>query len=169
MERRREEWRGREGTVFCSHLACSVIQNVDTGSWRRGEEGEQRSPQFCVWREKSVCITLILFAVVYTHTRTYTETFIELCKKSSFLNLIQNCRSASRDKFFQTDEWHLHHHRHHEPIWSLSWHKPKHTGMEWECLSLKHKSIFWEFEIIQIMGTRVLCSGVVLYIEHDSR
>lgn len=23
---------GREGTVFCSHLARSVIQNVDTGS-----------------------------------------------------------------------------------------------------------------------------------------
>lgn len=23
---------GREGTVFCCHLACSLIQNVDTGS-----------------------------------------------------------------------------------------------------------------------------------------
>lgn len=69
---RREEWREREGTVFCSHLARSLIQNVDTGSWRRGEEGEYGSPQFCVWREKSVCITLILFTVAHTHARTHT-------------------------------------------------------------------------------------------------
>lgn len=40
--------RERERNVFCSHLARSVIQNDDTGSWRQREEGEQRSPQFHV-------------------------------------------------------------------------------------------------------------------------
>lgn len=45
----RTEGRKRErGMCSVNHLARSVIQNVDTGSWRQGEEGEQGSPQFHV-------------------------------------------------------------------------------------------------------------------------
>lgn len=75
--------RGKEGGMKGERGDCVLQPSgpfTDPERWhwqlkkRKGRGvGEKRSPQFCVWREKSVCITLILFTVIHAHTLKHTR------------------------------------------------------------------------------------------------